>query len=79
MTKWRTVAILSTFMLVGFAGAAPAQVFTGFYDFADSQYADDFTDVRRGSKIDGGGLDLGGRATPRSTSPARPGPPATRG
>jgi hypothetical protein len=43
----------------GVAGAASAQIFTGVYDFADTQYADDFTDVRRGSQINGG-FDLGG-------------------
>ena len=60
MTKWKTVALLSLLMLVGVVGAASAQVFTGFYDFAESQYTDDFTGVRRGAKINGGGLDLGG-------------------
>ena len=61
MTKLKTVAIiLSMLMTLGFAGAASAQIFTGFYDFADTQYADDFTDVRRGSQINGGAPDLGG-------------------
>ena len=61
MTKLKTVAILlSMLMTLGFAGAAPAQIFTGLYDFADTQYADDFTDVRRGSQINGGAPDLGG-------------------
>ena len=61
MTKLKTVAtIVSTLMTLGFAGAASAQIFTGFYDFADTQYTDDFTDVRRGSKINGGAPDLGG-------------------
>jgi hypothetical protein len=61
MTKLKTVAtILSMLMTLGFAGAASAQIFTGFYDFADTQYTDDFTDVRRGSKINGGAPDLGG-------------------
>jgi hypothetical protein len=61
MTKLKTVAIiLSMLMTFGFAGAASAQTFTGFYDFADTQYADDFTDVRRGSQINGGAPDLGG-------------------
>jgi hypothetical protein len=61
MTKLKTVAtILSMLMTLGFAGGASAHIFTDFYDFADTQYADDFTDVRRGSQINGGGLDLGG-------------------
>ena len=60
MTKLKTVAtILSMLMTLGFTGAASARVFTGFYDFADTQYTDDFTDVRRGSQINGGGPDLG--------------------
>lgn len=61
MTKLKTITIvLSMLMTLGFAGAASAQIFTGFYDFADTQYTDDFTDVRRGSQIDGGAPDLGG-------------------
>jgi|KBSSwiStaDraftv2_1062776.scaffolds.fasta_scaffold89789_4 hypothetical protein len=61
MKKLKTVATtLSMLMTLGVAGAASAQIFTGFYDFSDSQYADDFTDVRRGSKINGGAPDLGG-------------------
>jgi hypothetical protein len=61
MKKLKTVAtIVSMLMTLGFAGAASAQIFTGFYDFAGTQYTDDFTDVRRGSKIDGGAPDLGG-------------------
>jgi len=59
MTKLKTIAILSMLVMLGFAGAASAQIFTGFYDFADTQYADDFTDVRRGALINGGGPDLG--------------------
>ena len=61
MKTLRTVAvILSLLMTLGFAGAASAQIFTGFYDFAGTQYTDDFTGVRRGSKINGGAPDLGG-------------------
>jgi hypothetical protein len=61
MTKLKTVAIIvSMLMTLGFAGAASAQIFTDFYDFADTQYTDDFTDVRRGSQINGGAPDLGG-------------------
>ena len=61
MTTLKTVAtIVSMLMTLGFAGAASAQIFTGFYDFADTQYTDDFTDVRRGSQINGGAPDLGG-------------------
>ena len=61
MTNLKTVAtILSMLMALGFADAASAQIFTGFYDFADTQYTDDFTDVRRGSQISGGAPDLGG-------------------
>jgi hypothetical protein len=61
MTKLKTVAIIvSTLTTLGFAGAASAQIFTGVYDFADTQYTDDFTDVRRGSQINGGAPDLGG-------------------
>jgi hypothetical protein len=61
MTKLKTVAaIFSMLMTLGFAGAASADIFTGFYDFAGTQYTDDFTDVRRGSQIDGGAPDLGG-------------------
>jgi hypothetical protein len=61
MTKLKTVAIIvSMLMTLGFAGAASAQILTGFYDFAGSQYTDDFTGVRRGSQINGGAQDLGG-------------------
>ena len=61
MTKLRAVAILGMLMIVGGAGAASAQIYTGFYDFADTQYSDDFTAVRRGSQMYGDGApDLGG-------------------
>src|SRR4029453_1467830 len=61
MTKLKTVAaIFSMLMTLGFARAASADIFTGFYDFAGTQYSDDFTDVRRGSQIGGGAPDLGG-------------------
>src|SRR5262245_44523731 len=60
MTKLRTmVAMVSMLVIVGAAGRASAQIFTGLYDFAETQYADDFTDVRRGSQINSG-FDLGG-------------------
>ncbi len=60
MTRLKAVAIVSMLALFGCGGAASADIFTGFYDFADTQYADDFTEVRRGSQITGGGVDLGG-------------------
>jgi hypothetical protein len=60
MTKLKTVAILSMLMICGLAGTASAQIFTGFYDFTDTQYTDDFTDVRRGPQINSAPLDLGG-------------------
>jgi hypothetical protein len=61
MTKLRTVAIiLSMLMTFGVARAASAEIFTGFYDFSGTQYAEDFTDVRRGAQINGGAPDLGG-------------------
>ena len=60
MTKLKTVAIvLAMLVTLGFAGAASAQMFTGFYDFADTQYTDDFTGLRHGSQINGGAPDLG--------------------
>ena len=80
MTKLKTVAtILSMLTALGFADAASAEIFTGFYDFADTQYTDDFTDVRRGSQINGGARISEEPCIPRSTSPARPGRPGTRG
>lgn len=61
MTKLTAVAILSVLAMFGFAGAASAEIFTGFYDFSGTQYTDDFTDVRRGAQINGdGAYDLGG-------------------
>lgn len=42
MRKWKTVAVLSLLVTLACAGAASAQFFTGFYDFADTQYTDDF-------------------------------------
>src|SRR5262249_60960196 len=59
MTKLK-VAILSMLMMLGLAPAASAQRFTGFYDFSNAEYADDFTGVRRDAQINGGALDLGG-------------------
>jgi len=60
MKKLRTmVAMASMLVIVGAAGRASAQIYTALYDFADTQYADDFTDVRRGAKINSG-YDLGG-------------------
>ena len=75
MKTLKTVAvILSMLMTLGFAGAASAQIFTGFYDFAGTQYTDDFTDVRRGSQINGGAPDLGGTLHTALNFTGQPGP-----
>ncbi len=61
MKKLTTVAIQSVLAMFGFSDAASAALCTDFYDFTGTQYTDDFTDVRRGGRIDGdGAYDLGG-------------------
>jgi len=60
MRTLKAIAVGAMLTMSGWTGQASAELFTGFYDFADAQYADDFTDVRRGAQINGGASDLGG-------------------
>ena len=61
MNTLKTFTIITSMLATfGFTAAARAQIVTDFYDFSGSQYADDFTDVRRGAQINGGAPDLGG-------------------
>jgi len=52
MRMLKAIAALSALLTLGFAGPARAQLFPSLYDFTGSQYADDFTDLRRGGDID---------------------------
>jgi len=53
MKTLKTVG-LAVLMTIGVAGGASAEIFPGSYDFSGTQYADDFTDVRRGAQINVG-------------------------
>lgn len=63
ISRWGPVAVIAVLATIGFAGTAWAGVVTanhaGPFDFCDTEYGDNFTDVRRGAQINAG-PDLGG-------------------
>jgi len=79
MTMLKAITALSVLLTLGFAGSAAAGVSTGgLYDFTGSQYADDFTDLRRGGDIDSD-HDVGGTGHSALNFTARPGRRGTPG
>jgi hypothetical protein len=61
MSQMKAIVAFLLLIPLGAAGAAAADTVTGFYDFTGTQYADDFTDVRRGGQINADGADDVGR------------------